>query len=503
MLTAADLLLRNATLYPNEVAWVEREGDVSHSITWRQLSFLAAGLSDWLLSHGVTSEDRVVWWDHNSLEWILLDLACSALGAVSVPLDPRLSPRVANEIASRVEPALRLVSTTFAPKLPGLLIPRWNKFARKRNVSSLLRHHQDDKLATILFTSGTSGEPKGVMLSHRNLMTNAFAKLAVMPQYRTDHRLNLLPFAHAYARTCELNAWLHSASCMEVARGVDDLIERIGDVRPTLLNGVPVVFERILEHAESMGGLDQIKPLLGGRMRQLASGGAPLCDALREAFLKGGYPIYQGYGLTETGPVVCSNVNERSGAPECLDGVGAVIPGTEIAIDADSRLYVRGPGVMMGYWRDEPATRDRFKDLANPNSTPRELWLDTGDLAEYIGDRSAIRILGRADDRIVLSNGYKFDPIAIEREIGTLAGVRDVVAIGGKNGGWSVCLCVDDLEPRLDEMEWRRRVLGSVSQEIAPQLEKVHLFDQEWPPDEGLLNFKGGKKRAEFTRRFG
>ena len=204
-----------------------------------------------------------------------------------------------------------------------------------------------------------------------------------MPQTTSDIRLNLLPFAHGYARTCELTAWLLSRSAMACVasyqsnsastaptRALGEVLGELAQiVRPTLINAVPSAFQHWLQlaqipspQAESSGSL---KSFFGGHVRQFASGGAPIAEAIRTRFANESMPIFQGYGLTEASPVVCSNRAERirngTVMPEILEGVGPAVQGVQLRIDHEGRLSVRGPGVMQGYWRDELGHRSAHR----------------------------------------------------------------------------------------------------------------------------------------------
>jgi long-chain acyl-CoA synthetase len=236
-----------------------------------------------------------------------------------------------------------------------------------------------------------------------------------MPQLASDRRLNILPFSHAYARTCELSTWIISGSSMMTVSTIDKMLEVAPRFQPTLVNGVPYLFEIIqqrvlksktMHRSSECAGSETEKQLLhevlGTQLRMLAAGGAGLDEATFTWFASCGYPIYQGYGLTEASPVVCSNRYPNPSSKH----VGFPVLNTEVRIDANQRLHVRGPGVMVGYDDDEEATKDRIRDG----------WLDTGDLAEWTAD-GAVRILGRGDDRITLPTGYKIDPAPVERKL--------------------------------------------------------------------------------------
>jgi len=379
-----------------------------------------------------------------------------------------------------------------------------------------------DQTANILWTSGTSARPKGVMLSHNNLLSNGLAKLDAMPQTASDIRLNLLPFAHGYARTCELTAWLLSRSSMACVasyksnspntaptRAFGELAQI---VRPTLINAVPSAFQHWLQlaqipslQAESSGTL---KSFFGGHVRQFASGGAPIADAIRTRFADESLPIFQGYGLTEASPVVCSNraqcIRDGTVMPEILEGVGPAVQGVQVRIDHEGRLSVRGPGVMQGYWRDPQATEARIVDG----------WLDTGDIvsmqiappeepSEQTSENTKpIRIAGRADDVQVLSNGYKFAPLELERKIEQIESIAQCVVVGGDRRAPLAILC---LKP--DANREKSALLTQIHQILANEPEhlrtvQIVLSPEDWTIQNGFRHWKGGVNRVEIARKF-
>lgn len=501
-------LAQHARFRPHSVAWIERPDDLSkeaQEITWGELAGLLQGASDVLFRKGIRRGDRVAIWAFNSLDWVLADLACTALGATSVPLDPRLPSSIVAEILERVSPQVTLLGPQHLGRIAGLALQDFRHFHLQGDASWLEKllptapDWNESQPATILFTSGTSDAPKGVMLSHHNLLSNAAAKLQAMPQFPSDHRVNLLPFAHAYARTCELTTWLISGSSMESARGQEDFFARLPIAKPTLINAVPSVYEALLNRLGTKVAT-AIPSALGGNIRQLASGGAPLSDRLREVYLHAGLPIFQGYGLTETSPVVCSNIHPDSGAPTCLIGVGPPVVGAEIRIDSESQLWVRGSNLFMGYWMDVDATERRWQCFDDPEAGR---WFLTGDLARPIEGTKAIEILGRADDTIVLSNGYKLNPMILESQLTGERALQDCIVVPASQGRWRVCLQMrsDHLNTPLNEI--KEKLLLRCSMEIRAAMADLIVCHDPWTIESGLLNFKGAKRRKEFIQRYG
>ena len=487
-----DLLVANREQRPNKVAWVERpKQSEAVNITWQQLSGLTASMAHHLQAMGVKNGSIVLQWGRNSLEWVLIDLACSSLKAIHAPLDARLSPAVAENLIASICPTAVLVDGHVSPLKHSRKIPSYRDLPVGLRLQVTDTDYEVTDGANLLFTSGTTSEPRGVLLSHQNLVSNAISKLDAMPQFATDHRLNLLPFAHAYARTCELTTWLLSGSSLETVHGTEAFTERLTVAQPTLVNAVPAVYESLVSRwNDRMDSPMDLLLYLGGSIRQLASGGAPISENTRLRFHKAGLDIYQGYGLTEAGPVVCSNRASTDINPPVLAGVGPPVSNTEVRIDDQGKLWVRGAGVMSGYWQDSFATHSRIVDG----------WLDTQDKAELDRDGQSLRILGRLDDVLVLQNGYKLNPLPIEARVLEQPWIEDCFLFGS---GQPRCTLI--IKPRCWESKptipsVRESLAVSLSEDAWRAIGNVWFSDEPWNAANGLCNFKGGKRRRELER---
>ncbi len=497
----------------NPAWWLEKPNSQFQPISWLEFQLRLLNTISYFQSLNLPSESRIVTCDRNSLQWVLVDLACQAMNWIHVPIDTRLSDPSKRSICQRTNPALFVVLENEQAPVG------WGHSLVKKSVGwdqSPVQSPQafpppkPDSIATILFTSGSTSSPKGVQLSHKNLLSNARAKLDAMPQLTSDRRLNLLPFSHAYARTCELSTWIISGSSMMTVDSIESLLRVAPRFEPTLINGVPYLFERIRKHvlhnksmnrSEGSEDVDSVEnhsalcKALGNKLRMLAAGGAGLDKATFDWFSACGYPIYQGYGLTEAGPVVCSN---RYPAPSS-NHVGFPVADTCVRIDSDQRLFVKGPGVMLGYEGDEAATRERICDG----------WLDTGDLAEWTSD-GAVRILGRFDDRITLPNGYKVDPSPIERKICKVIGVdrclltlnqmQRLLLIVPANG----FDCFRENNPSVREpFDLLQFIRESVVDEPSYALPvEIMIVENDWSQATGMLNAKGAIQRSRIQARY-
>jgi long-chain acyl-CoA synthetase len=353
-------------------------------------------------------------------------------------------------------PALKLVvvAANDAPAESSAAIPVSNLtawLAAGTNTATEQKPAPED-LATIVYTSGTTGKPKGVMLTHANVVANVKATLARVPASVDDVFLSFLPLSHTFERTAGYYLPVAVGACVAYARSVQQLADDLKIVRPTVLISVPRIYERFYAriteilaksalqstlfalaqnigwrrfcktqglHAEpaSLPFVDALLwPLLqkrvaqtvlarfGGRVRVAVSGGAPLSPEIAHCFLGLGLPLLQGYGMTETSPVVAANgVDDNDPAT-----VGRPLPGFEVRIGELSELQVRGPSVMKGYWK---RPEDTAKIMLEGG------WLKTGDMA--VIENGRIRIMGRIKEIIVTSTGEKVPPGDVELAITT------------------------------------------------------------------------------------
>jgi len=303
------------------------------------------------------------------------------------------------------------------------------------------------QLASIIYTSGTTGKPKGVMLSHHNMLSVAAGSLQYFDILGDDLFLSFLPLSHTLERTAGYYLPIMAGASVVYSRGIPQLADDILQVKPTILIAVPRIFERIYSRLQAQlaekGSLSRllfqanvrigwkhfnyrqgrqgwrlsflVLPLLnklaankvmarlGGRMRLAVSGGAPLPESEAKLFIGLGLNLLQGYGLTETSPVISVNEPDNN----YPGSVGRAIPGVAVKVGENNELLARGPGNMLGYWNNHKATAQTIDT---------EGWLHTGDQAR-ISETGHIYITGRIKDILVLSNGEKVPPADIESAI--------------------------------------------------------------------------------------
>ncbi|TWU28228.1 AMP-dependent synthetase/ligase [Bythopirellula polymerisocia] len=411
--TIPELLSDTVARYPDKPALGTILGSQLSWRTWQQVSddvqrFIAA-----LQRKGVKPGDRVAQFAPNSYEWILTDLAILSLGAVHVPLHASLAAVQLSEQVAKCEACLLILDGETGKPETSLLQPN----GKCLTYSALLdgsasgipqssnRNPQSEDLATILFTSGTTGQPRGVMLSHGNLVRNAIATTEAVGSPSDETRLCFLPLSHIYARTCDLYTWIFRGSRLVLAESRETILRDCQLVKPTVLNGVPYFYQKVAQQLYAAGKSRQpgvLGEVFGGKIKMLFCGGAAIAPETESLFASQDLPLLAGYGLTESSPVISATKLENYQAGT----VGRPLPGVEVRIAEDGEIQVRGPNVMQGYWQDDAATREAIVDE----------WLYTGDLGEF--DREGnLRIVGRRKEIIVLSTGKNVSPMAVEQRI--------------------------------------------------------------------------------------
>jgi long-chain acyl-CoA synthetase len=318
-----------------------------------------------------------------------------------------------------------------------------------------------DDLATILYTSGTTGEPKGVMLTHGNLVSNALACLETFCHPADELRLCWLPLSHIYARTSDLYIWIASGTRMALAESRDTILADCAAVHPTFINGVPYFYQKVARYLQDAGRAGEpgaLAGLLGGRIRVCCAGGAALPNPVNEFFDHQGVMLVQGYGLTETSPVITTGTP----AAHRLGTVGRTIPGVEVRIADDGEILCRGPNVMRGYWNKPQATADVLVDG----------WFHTGDLGEV--DDGFLRITGRKKELIVTAAGKNIAPTFLESLLAEDPLVAQALVVGdGRN--YLAALIVPDAEKLRAEIARRQiRVASATEALCCPHVRAIY-----------------------------
>ena len=386
--------------------------------TWAEVDADVQRVAGGLRRAGVGAGDRVVQFAPNSYGWILTDLAVLSLGAVHVPLHRTLSTQQASELLQRSAAALLVTSDNDADLLHSETPHVTHDQLATGDASPVDAKIRPNDLATILYTSGTTGEPRGVMLSHQNLVSNTVATTIAAGTGPEETRLCFLPLSHIYARTCDLYSWLYGGTRLVLAESRETIVQDCQLAQPTALNGVPYFFQKIAHQLLSAGKTpepDVLQQLLGGNLKRCFCGGAAVAPEVEALFEEQGLPLLTGYGLTETSPVVSVSSLENY----CPGTVGRPLENLEVKLADDGEVLVRGPSVMLGYWQDEAATAAAIVDG----------WFHTGDLGETDAAGN-VRIVGRKKEIVVLSTGKNVAPARVEQLLAGSPLVEYVCVVG-------------------------------------------------------------------------
>ncbi|WP_035383737.1 long-chain fatty acid--CoA ligase [Ferriphaselus sp. R-1] len=466
------LFLERVRRSPDQVAYQYFDFQLKawQTLTWRQVAEQVACWQAALIGEGLNPGDRVGIMLRNCPQWVMFDQAAMSLGLVVVPLytvdrpenvayitqdaglrvlliETREQWQTLRGVAGQMATVQRFVSLNDCADQSEPRLVAASAWLPERATLQAEPPRDIHTLATIMYTSGTTGRPKGVMLSHSNILHNARDGLKTFDVLPDDSMLSFLPLSHAFERTVGYYLNVMAGGKVAFARSISHLADDLQFIQPTILISVPRIFERIhggirakleqapglqqwlfaltlavgwrqFEYAQGRTSwhpalllwpllkrlvADKVTAKLGGRLRLSISGGAALPPDISRFFISLGLNVLQGYGLTETSPVISVNLT-GSNLP---DSVGPPLEGTQIAIGEQGALLVRGSSVMLGYWNNPEATRAMIS---------ADGWLNTGDTAR-IAETGHIYITGRLKEIIVMSNGEKVPPGDMESAI--------------------------------------------------------------------------------------
>lgn len=481
--------------YPEKTAlmWKEDGGykNLSYGAFWEDIRNVAAGLANL----GVGWDDKVAIISDNNPLWPITDLAISSLGAVSVPIYPSLPAGQAAFMLENADCKVAVVENEEqlqkvlqgGAKVQSIVVidPSFQKTENVLSMSDLgkmgKQHPMEDwesvwakidrdRLATIIHTSGTTGKPKGVMLTHGNFLANIEGvQFWVLEARPDDVMLSYLPLSHVFERMAGQFMPLSAGTTIAYAESLDKIQENLREVKPTVMTSVPLMFERVYakvqEEINNSPSLKKkifnwavrvgeeryeyylsqpsdvliqkelpaklrrkwnlanrlvykkIKQQLGGRLRGLVSGGGALNPEIGRFFWAIDVPVLEGYGLTETAPVVAANPMARTK----VGTVGKPLPNLEVRTAADGEVLVKGPNVMKGYYKNEEATREAFDGE----------WYRTGDLGEIDGE-GYLKIIDRKKRIIILTTGKNVAPQPVENAIQQSPYIEYAMLVGYK-----------------------------------------------------------------------
>jgi len=562
--------------------WFDKTAHAWRDCSWQEVAARVARWRAALAGEGLETGERAAGQLRNGIDWVCFDQAVLGEGLVSVPLytedrpdniayilrDAAVPLLLVQNLAQwhKLEPSVRgneVLRRVLVMDEPDSLEHKAAALAAEERLSFVddwlprqasmppRREGDTHALASIVYTSGTTGRPKGVMLSHYNMLSVAHAALASMECYQQDLFLSFLPLSHTLERTAGYYLPIMSGASVAHARSVAQLAEDLLQVRPTVMIAVPRIFERV--HARISDQLAAQSPVpralfeaavrvgwryfqwrqgqarwspelllnpmlrklvgakvmakLGGNLRYAISGGAPLPLKVAQTFIGLGLEILQGYGMTETSPVISVN---RPGHNDPAS-VGEPLRGIEVRTAENDELIVKTPGAMLGYWNNHAATAE----VIDPDG-----WLHTGDQARIEDGR--IYITGRIKDILVMSNGEKVPPADMEQAICSDALFDQALVVGEGRPCLGAVLVLNadrwfglakelGLDPfereNLGNERLQRKVLSRVRAQLHDfpgyaRVRRAVLTLDPWTVDNGLMTPTLKLKRAVVIDRF-
>ena len=432
--TIISRLLEASRIHADRIALSFRPGFRFERWTYRQLWSDVGAMSAMLRSAGLQPGDRVLIWAPSCPQWAVAFFGTLKAGGIVVPMDLRVSGSFVQTVIEKTEPRFAIVSQV-TPDHPALKDVERLYFEDFSELLETARADADDadnsqELAEILFTSGTTGNPKGVMLTHENLIAAVDSALHQMPVNPEDRMLSVLPLSHVYEQAggLLLPMWNGAGVTYATSREPQRLSRLMRDTSPTTMLVVPQVLDLLMKSIErevSRQGKERVWQVLngiagnlpipvrrlifrsvhkrfGGSLVRFVCGGAAISVPVAEAWERLGVMVVQGYGATEASPTISSSTySDRR-----FDSVGKPPPGIDIRIAEGGEIQVRGRNITPGYWQDEQATADTFDGE----------WLKTGDMGEF-DDDGYLYLRGRKRHMIVLANGMNVFPEDVEATI--------------------------------------------------------------------------------------
>ncbi len=549
------MLNTSVELYADNVAFRQRfvKDEPFREIIYREALDTVNGLGTALIAHGLKGK-RISVIGENCYQWATSYLAAVCGTGVVVPLDKELSAQELKQLVIEADVAAVLFTKKYEEMFKDMmasgdtklellvnlngsagdeaegilswegLVEEGKKLVEGGDRSFIDAEIYADEMSVLLFTSGTTGIAKGVMLSHRNICEDLMSAPTILNVNTWDIFFSVLPVHHTYECTCGFLMPLYKGASIAYCEGLKYIVKNLAEVRPTMLLAVPLIFENlynnIMKNVRKQGkeglvrkvlainkvtkkiGLDLNKLLLkdilkvfGGRMRVLISGGAAIDPAILQFFNDLGFIAVQGYGLTECAPMAALNPDQHKNMRN--SSVGHLLPGMEVKIedkneDGIGEICVKGPNVMMGYYNMPEETAKVIRDG----------WFHTGDLG-YVDDKDFIYITGRKKNVIITANGKNVFPEELEYYLGRSNLVSESMVWAQEDEAGQDTVIVATIKPDMEEVE---AVIGKEAASDTAQVEKL-LWAEVDKINEDLPFFKKIKKvtvrREEFEKTTG
>ena len=535
------MFLRQAAKYGDRALVHHLVDGAWQTESWNAMRRDALAVACGLIEAGVKPGDCVILIGENSLPWLWCDFGIQAAGAITVPIYPNSTPDIAAKIAANSEAVYAIASDEkTAAKLPlknvALManeVAQWVRRGPTRldEITRRLAGLRPEDLCTIVYTSGTTGDPKGVELAHRNLVDISNSAVKVHPITETDSALSFLPYAHVFERINDVFVAIVYGGTLWISRGADHLSDELHEVQPTVMCSVPRMYEKMYSvvnarvreasptrqrlfgwaigvgkrnfHAGGRPGpllalqhriADRLvlsalrRTLTGGRLRFFISGGAGLAREIEEFFWAIGIPILNGWGMTETSSGVCSNtLHEHK-----FLTVGKPFPEVEVKIADDGEILVKGPGNMLGYHKNPAATAEVMNDG----------WIYTGDIGQVDGE-GFLMITDRKKSLFKTAGGKYIAPLPLEHGVMRNPLVLRAIAIG-EGRPYVTALVVPDWDAAARQGLDRAALTASIQKtvdevnELLGRWETIKYFtllDHDFTEENGELSLKLDVKR--------
>ena len=565
-----DIPLRQRAMFPKPDAIATKENGDWRKYSIDELIGTAEKLALGLIALGVKPGDKVAICSGNRSEWCLVDQAVLMIGGITVPIYPTSSREDYAFILQHAEVKVcfssnaDIHSKAAQPGGPQHLftfdrltgVQHWTAVAQMGREADreLLRSYgaavKSEDLATIIYTSGTTGRPKGVMLTHGNIISNVLASITRFPVDENAKAISFLPLSHIYERML-MYLYMYSGVSIYFQESLEDLGDRIREVKPEVFTAVPRLLEKIydkivakgedltgvkrklffwaldLGHRYEIHGRGVIYDLqlklarklifskwqeaLGGNVRVIASGSAALQPRLARVFYAGGIPLMEGYGLTETSPVISVNDARNDGLR--FGSVGKALPGVEVKIAEDGEILARGPNIMQGYYKDPAMTADVID---------QEGWFHTGDIGR-LDHEGFLYITDRKKEIFKTSGGKYVAPQVLENKLKESRFIEQVMVIG-ENRKFPAALVVPDFaflqeyckikgieyksreqiitDPRINQRIFKEVTNAAAEMGNWEKVKKIALLPKEWTIEGGELTPSMKLKRKPILAKY-
>jgi long-chain acyl-CoA synthetase len=469
-----EVFFETAKKFPDKTALLYKKEGVYFPIKYKELAKKVLSVAVAFQSLGLQKGDKVAILSENRPEWAISDLSSMLAGGIVVPLHATLNPKAILNVLNHSQAKILVVSNDgllnkvllgqkYLKHLKKIIFLEkitasqkeilTNKVLSWKTISSLNQDKEFEKIfldpdecCSIIYTSGTTGHPKGVALTHRNFLSNVEAVNEVVPVHKNDVFLSFLPLSHVLEKMAGHYTPLCFGSTIAYAESAKELLRNLKEVKPTIMVSVPRIFEKfhdaIWDKVNASSPLKKkiftwalkqkkntfsykladflafktIKKRMGGRLRLTISGGASLNENIARFFYKIGILILEGYGLTETSPVISVNREEDFK----FGTVGKIIPGVKVKISDAKEILVKGPNVFCGYFKNKEKTKEAFG---------REGWFCTGDLG-FLDKQGFLTIIGREKEMLVTSGGKNVWPEKIENLLNNDKFVSQSMVVG-------------------------------------------------------------------------